>query len=219
MSQFEHPGNFDAPLTEPAQTSRMAITAFVLSLLCCPLVTLPGLILGIVSIFRIRANPALKGMGFAVAATIIGLVATTGCTAYFAWSIPIGLRMTALVDTGPGEALQTAFDGNLVEFRARFYGAGATVPDEDTQRFLAQAAERYGDYVGASPATPPNLFELMLDPEAVTPFTFEFSEQTVSGEVGVTISDPATGGMVLKLRSITIVDNEAGDLSYPPDGP
>ncbi|MBS1266845.1 MAG: hypothetical protein MAG795_00814 [Candidatus Woesearchaeota archaeon] len=50
----------------------LPIAAFVLSLI--PVISLIGLILGIVSLVKIKKNPALKGKGFAIAALIISII-------------------------------------------------------------------------------------------------------------------------------------------------
>jgi len=75
MMQFA-PG-LDNPDVQPPKTSRLAITSLIFSLiLCCPLTTILGPLLGLVSVIRIGGNPALKGRGIAVLMLHPGLVAT-----------------------------------------------------------------------------------------------------------------------------------------------
>jgi len=70
------PGSEGAP--PPPKTSGLAIASLVLGILgiaSCGLASIPGLILGIVSLVRIRrSRGALGGRGFAIAGTIVSVV-------------------------------------------------------------------------------------------------------------------------------------------------
>ncbi len=60
---------FNASPTE-TKTSGLAVTSLVFSLiLCCPLTTILGPLLGLGALVQIGRNPALKGRGIAFAAT------------------------------------------------------------------------------------------------------------------------------------------------------
>jgi type II secretory pathway pseudopilin PulG len=75
-----------APL--PSQrTDPMAITGLVLSLIPCLLTGIAGLVLGILSLGRIKRDPALTGRGLAVAAVAIASV----------WSVVGGLGILAAI--------------------------------------------------------------------------------------------------------------------------
>jgi prepilin-type processing-associated H-X9-DG protein len=75
------PSMGDVAATGSTKTSGLAIAALVLGILslCCfgPLAAIPGLILGIVAVSRINANPLLGGKGLAIAGistSAVGLV-------------------------------------------------------------------------------------------------------------------------------------------------
>ena len=59
------------------ETNKLAVAGFVCSLLscCCGLLTIPGLIMSIIALVQIRANPAQRGQGLAIAGIIIAALA------------------------------------------------------------------------------------------------------------------------------------------------
>ena len=57
----------------PKKTSKLAVAAFVLSLLLCiPLVPILGAVLGVVALLRIEKQPELRGRGLAIASIPLG---------------------------------------------------------------------------------------------------------------------------------------------------
>ncbi len=79
------------------RTSKLAILAFVLSLLLClPLVPLLGAVLGVVALLRIEKHPELGGRGLAIASIPMGVVSLFLAGILAAIAIPSFLRYVAL---------------------------------------------------------------------------------------------------------------------------
>jgi hypothetical protein len=84
----------EPPLPAPPQrTSKLAITALVLScLLCLPLVPLLGAALGVVALIRISGRPELGGRGLAILSIPLGLVSVAVAGVLAAIAIPNFIR-------------------------------------------------------------------------------------------------------------------------------
>ncbi len=213
MSQIE--STFGVPETVAQKTSGLAIASLVCSLIvCCPITTIVGPLLGIAALVKIGGNPALKGRGIALAAILMGVVFTSaqvwgGYRFYETFIVPV-MR-------GPGDALAAGFAGDLVGFRAEFYGPGSTASDADATAFIDQLRERYGEFVscgfdqgrgapGPSPGQARGSF----------PYVLVFDGETVSAEAEMIFYDEATDIMAMQWWSITVFDPDLGDLTYPP---
>ena len=138
------PGLQDFDGAEHPTTSKLAITSLVCSLfLCCPITTFLGPILGIISIFLIGSNAARKGKGLAIAAIVIGVLATAGWifAGRWGWS-----NVYRIVMTGPNAALEAGYAGDYDAFRSDFRGQGADASDAEIKAFIEQLSARYGAF-------------------------------------------------------------------------
>ena len=204
------------PQPPAKKTSGLAITSLIFSLIvCCPVATIIGPLLGLGALVQIGRNPALKGRGLAFAAIIMGVAFTIAqgigmYQGYHAFVVP--------VVNGPRVALEAGFANDPTGFRAEFYGAGAAGTDGEVQVFVDELRRRYGEFVslrldetnGPQPAFG----------QTSVPFPYEitFENASVAAEAELVIADKATGAFVMKWGSITIFDPDLGDLTYPPSG-
>ena len=100
---------FGVPDLDAQKTSRLAVGSLVCSLiLCCPITTIVGPLLGVGALLQIGGNPALKGRRIALAAIALGI-------AFTLWQ---GVGLRRLYDTfwgpvlkGPAAELTDGFDG------------------------------------------------------------------------------------------------------------
>lgn len=207
---------FDPQPPAATKTSGLAITSLIFSLIvCCPVTTIIGPLLGLGALFQIGRNPALKGRGLAFAAIIMGV----------AFSIAQGIGMyqgyqafVVPVVEGPRVALEAGFANDPTGFRAEFYGASTAGSDAEVQVFVDELRRRYGGFVslrldetnGPQPAFG----------QTSVPFPYEitFENASVAAEAELVIADKATGAFVMKWGSITIFDPDLGDLTYPLSG-
>ncbi len=209
MMQFD-PG-LDNPEVQPPKTSRLAITSLISSLiLCCPLTTILGPLLGLVSVIRIGGNPALKGRGIAVAAILLGATFTGGQFWSGRW---IYETFLAPMIAGPTAALETGFDGDIAGFKDHFYGAGATASDAEAAAFIAELERRYGGFVSC-------MYNQQGQPKTRGPvmpldYRIVFADQSADCETEIVFADKQTGAWPGKLGYITIFDVDLGDLTFP----
>jgi hypothetical protein len=225
MSQFQIPGAPSVPPDQPAfesgKTSGLAISSLICSLICClPFTTIPGILLGAVALVSIGKNPALKGRGLAFTGIVLGVLFTIGQVVIYpvAWKF-IKTSMEA-VAAGPRDALTAGFAGDVAGFKAEFYGSGANATDAEAQAFIDELRDRYGAYIGT------RFNEQAGGPQpgfgqtsAPFPYVVEFENATVDAETEIVFSDPQRGGFIMKIGSITVFDDDLGDLTYPtPEG-
>ncbi len=209
MMQFA-PG-LDNPDVQPPKTSRLAVTSLIFSLiLCCPLTTILGPLLGLVSVIRIGGNPALKGRGIAVAAILLGAIFTGGQFWGGRW---IYETIFVPMFVGPSDALATGFDGDIAGFKDHFYGPGASASDAEAVAFIAELERRYGRFVSCE-------LDQQGQPESQGPvmqfdYRIVFADQTVDCETEIVYADKRTDEWLLKLGYVTIFDDDLGDLTFP----
>ncbi|MCH8343279.1 MAG: DUF4190 domain-containing protein [Planctomycetes bacterium] len=213
MSRIE--STFGVPDAVAQKTSGLAIGSLVCSLIvCCPIATIVGPLLGIVALVKIGGNPALKGRGIALAAILMGVVFTGAMTlgGYRFWE-----TFGVPVMKGPRDALTAGFVGDLAGFKDAFHGAGANATDAEAQAFIDELRDRYGEFTGsrldqrrgaAQPA--------FGQPSAPFPYVLSFDRDTVAAEAEIIFFDEGTDRMVMKPASLTVFDPDLGDLTYPP---
>ncbi len=225
MSQYEsnpYAGSYQQPpgaMGASRPTSGLAITALVLSLIfCCPLATLPGLILGFVAIATTGPSAPRKGRGLGIAAVILSLIFTAGQVVFGIWMGQIWAQMM----NAPEPVLRAGFDGDWATFRANLYTpAGVTFTDQEAADFIDELRSRYGEFQSArmdqqamqgrqsSPGQP------YMD----TPYVLDFTSGQVKAEGRFIFADQNTGAFIFRLESITIKDADRGDITFPPEPP
>ena len=219
MSQFEQTyadPMYAQPQAQP-KTSALAVVSFILSLIiCCPLTTALGVLLGLISIVTIGEK---KGRILAILAVIFGTVLTIGWIVGYVW---YDQNFKTPQAEGPREELTAAFAGDADTYRSSFFGDAALASDEDVERFVVELRSRYGEFVtcemdeAAYKANLPSLEE-MMQPVQVLPYVIEFSNATLNAKIEVSASDPNTNEFLwrLKFGQIVIFDPDLGDLVFP----
>lgn len=211
------------------KTSGLAVGSLVCSLICClPGLPLIGALLGVGALVSIGNDPARRGKGLAIAGLAIGGLLTlaqigVGPKLYQATKIfyEIASKIVPTMETGPRDALNAGFSGDVAGFKDAFHGAGATAPDADAQAFIETLRARYGDFVDSqlaqqSQGTPPT-----RQPSIVVPYVLEFENAQVDAQVEIILLDtegPDAPQVVMKLGSIEVLDEQRGDVKYPPEG-
>jgi hypothetical protein len=218
MTQFDNP--YAHPASEAPKTSGLAITALVFSLVgiipCLGLLTAPiGLILGVIAMIAIGANPGRKGTGLAITAVVLGLVFAGAQGAGTWWVVNKGREAVVAMTRGPNDALKAGFAGDIAGFKAGFYGSGSMASDEEATAFINQLRTRYGEFVScrmdeSRPAQP-----VPGQPSVPAAYIIEFQNATMNAESEIIFADQATGAMPFKPGYIVVFDKELGDLKYP----
>ena len=233
MSQF--PNDLEAqpygdPMApgEPAKTSTLAVGALISScIFCCPITTVLGFILGVVSAITIQANPQRKGMPFAILAIVIGLALS------IAWVVMPIMGWQAFQNL-PKQAIQAGYNGNYAGFREAFTEPGASASDDEVEAFIDTLRTRYGDVVGSSMDFGVFIEDLSRQGEAqqasgaqmpkfAMPVTMEFENATLDvqliveqggdGFYAIRVLDPAEGDVVFPAE---LADEIANDPALTP---
>ena len=211
---------FDPQPPAATKTSGLAITSLIFSLIvCCPVTTIIGPLLGLISLITISGNPARKGKGLAFTAIAIGIIATAGWCTVTVWGHK---NMNIPVQHGPREALVAGFSGDLAGFRAGFLGEAANASDQEVRAFLDTLRSRYGEYSSCEldrdelGANPPS-FEELLKPVKRYPYILRFEQATVKASIEFGSQDPLTGKFLwgVKFGTIVVYDEAQGDVIYP----
>lgn len=207
-------------MAAPARTSGMAITSFVCAILgCCPFIpSLLAVLFGVGGMVAVSRNPMLRGRGFAVTGLILGVLGLAAWGLGTVWAVDKGKEIFAYIQNGPELALKAAVSGDAARFRSEFYGQGAAAGDDEVAAFISAIESRYGAFIGASfneraagQQPPP-----FGNPVIPYPYTLRFANGTQDATIEIAMTDPARGGSITpRLYSITIHDDEQGDLRYP----
>jgi hypothetical protein len=215
VTQYPNQGYYDPmmqPPMEPAKRSGLAITALVLSLIgipCCGITAPFGVLLGLIGLVAI--SPPKKGKGMCLSAIIIGMI----MTALWAWLIVFVVRVSMPIIEGPRAPLEQGFAGNIAAFKAEFTGAGATAADDEAEAFIDQLRSRYGEFQSIQMDPGSKRQPQWGQPEVPGDYVIDFSNaQNVPVVATYVMAD--NQGFVQKWRSITVVDQSLGDLTYPP---
>ena len=220
MTQFDNPYSDSA--SGPPKTSGLAITSLVFSLTgiipCLGLLTAPiGAILGLIAMLAISSNSARKGMGLAVAGLILGLVFAGGQGAGTWWVVNKGKEMFAAMTSGPNDALQAGFAGDIAGFKDGFYGSGSMASDEEATAFIDELRTRYGEFVSCQMDESQTAQPTPGQTSMPVAYTVTFENEAMPAEAEIIFADQATGAMPFKPGYIIVFDAELGDLKFPAD--
>ncbi len=211
MTQLPETFGVGAPGTR--KSSGLAIASLVCSLvLCCPVTTVIGPLLGVAALATLSRRPDRGGRGLAIAGIIVGVLATV------LWVVggqAIWARILEPVIGRPAEALSAGFAGDVGRFKGCFHGAAAQTADADASAFIDSMRGRYGDFVSAVPVEPVG----EEGPAMTLSYQLHFTGKTLTAEIGIVLFDEGSGTWSGKLSSIKVIDAEQGDLTYPPPEP
>ena len=112
------------------ERSTLATAALVSSLIvCCPITTILGPILGVLALIRLPSRPHLKGKGFAWSSIIVGIIATV------VWVVLGWLTVNFFTDfveqtrTVSTETIQAGYDKDYNTFRSHLTRSSSQVSD------------------------------------------------------------------------------------------
>lgn len=203
----------DRPATHLCRTSVLA-AMFALPL-CCPPMTLLAAITGLFALRQIRRDASLHGRGLAWAAVVVG-AASTALFSGLLWSN--GLNTLWRGPQPPVAALMTA---DTAEMPRHWSGPAATAPADTLSAFAAPLVARHGGFKAArnSASRLASLQQDGRDPVVTVPITLVFERGEVEADLGLERFDARGGGVVMKWRSLRVLDPAVGDQVFPPGEP
>ena len=194
----------------------MATASLICSLiLCCPIVTLVGVILGIVALLKIRGS-AMSGRGLAWAGIIIGILTTTLTTLFMIIAINIGLGVLEQTPESVTTAIKAGITGDIEKFRMEFTHDAVAASDDEITSFLETITTRYGvfDKAVIDMATMQAGQQPSGD-EPELPIQLVFETKTISAIAVFTIAKGTDSLFDVQIQCLLIRDPENGDVAFP----
>ena len=186
-----------------------SVAALVCSLiLCCPIVTVVGVILGIIGLFDTRGGRR-RGRGLAIVGIVLGVLVTA---AWVTLSVMGWSRYFEAIFSGPSIVMESGYkkDNKGV---TDFFAEGYVPTSEEIDAFFTESEQRFGAFNRASPkddqtttAGNQKLIEVQ--------YSFEFEKATVDADVTFDIKDKVIteSGSYIGILEIKIEDPEGEDL-------
>jgi len=198
------------------QRCGMATASLICSLiLCCPIVTLVGVILGIVALLKIRGS-AMSGRGLAWAGIIIGILTTTLTTFFMIIAINVGLGVLEQTPDSVTTAIKAGITGDIEKFRMEFTHDAVAASDDEITSFLETITTRYGvfDKAVIDMATMQAGQQPSGD-EPELPIQLVFETKTISAIAVFTIAKGTDSLIDVQIQCLLIRDPENGDVAFP----
>jgi hypothetical protein len=194
----------------------MATASLICSLiLCCPIVTLVGVILGIVALLKIRGS-AMSGRGLAWAGIIIGILTTTLTTLFMIIAINVGLGVLEQTPESVTTAIKAGITGDIEKFRMEFTHDAVAASDDEITSFLETITTRYGvfDKAVIDMATMQAGQQPSGD-EPELPIQLVFETKTISAIAVFTVAKGTDSLIDVQIQCLLIRDPENGDVAFP----
>ena len=194
----------------------MATASLICSLiLCCPIVTLVGVILGIVALMKIRGS-AMSGRGLAWAGIIIGILTTTLTTLFMIIAINVGLGVLEQTPESVTTAIKAGITGDIEKFRMEFTHEAVAASDDEITSFLETISTRYGvfDKAVIDMATMQAGQQPSGD-EPELPIQLVFETKTISAIAVFTVAEGTDSWIDVQIQCLLIHDPENGDVAFP----
>ena len=198
------------------QRCGMATASLICSLiLCCPIITLVGVILGIVALLKIRGS-AMSGRGLAWAGIIIGILTTTLTTFFMIIALIAGLSILEQTPESVTTAIKAGITGDIEKFRMEFTHDAVAASDDEINSFLETISTRYGvfDKAVIDMATMQAGQQPSGD-EPELPIQLVFETKTISAIAVFTVSKGTDSLIDVQIQCLLIRDPENGDVAFP----
>lgn len=218
MSTFNNIEDLDAVQVE-RQRSGLAVTSLVCSLIiCCPITTVLGPLLGVIALFRLKGKPHLSGKGFAISGIVIGIFATllwALASTYISKYAMEFVQQTREVST---ETIQAGYDANYDEFRSHLSRSSDDVTDAEIKSFIAILEDRFGKFDSAFLNMQEENQEIQQTSQEVPiPIRFIFETKDTTGFMTFEFISGTKYGYEMKIGCIKIHDAKNGDIIFPED--
>lgn len=201
---------------QPQERSGLATVALVCSLIiCCPVTTIIGPILGLISLFTLKGR---SGKGFAWTAIIVGLISTVLWIAIGVFVGGMAMRFLEKAGEVTTTTIQAGYDGDYASFKQGLARNSSDVTDEEIASFVEELQNRYGKFDSANFNMEEQ--ESALKPtagEAPLPIIFVFETTDVTADVLFVVIPSGGLEYELKVGCMRINDSKNGDLIFPKD--
>ena len=202
---------------ENPQKSGMAVASLICSLIiCCPLTTVLGPVLGLIALFRFKKQEYLTGKGYAISGIIIGVIATIF---WIVASVIVGGLATEYLEEikqVSTESIQSAYDGDYEKFRSYLTRDAAHATDAEIEDFVSILQERHGKFDNAFL----NLQAQYEQPEVsdsvdLIPIRFIFETSDSDGFIWFAYSGNDNNWFEMRINKIEIFGNDKDNIVFP----
>lgn len=206
----------DEPIEPTTQLCRTSVLAAMFAVpFCCPPMSLLACVTGAVALRQIRRDSSLHGRGLAWAAIWVGAISA----AIFSWLLwTHGLETLWQGADRPVAALMRA---DTEAMPRHWTGPAADATPESMHAFADPLVLRHGAFLHASNSTSrlTPLQQAGRNPVVTVPITLVFERGQVEADLGLQRYDPDRGGVVMKWRSLRVLEPDLGDPVFPAGEP
>jgi len=201
------------------QRSTLATVSLICSfIICCPIVTIFGPLLGLIALVKLKRNPALKGKGFAWTGIIVGTISTIISVLLIVVVVTFGFTVIDRMAMAAQTTIQAGYDGDYETFRDSMSSMNSPVTDEEIQEFIEELRTRYGTFDSVVFDMEPDTQTLQqTGGDAAMPMHLVFEETDVSAEILLRPipNNSSPLDLTFQLNCILIIDPVNGDLAFP----
>ncbi len=218
MSTFDPIEDLDAVQVEQ-QRSGLAVTSLICSLIiCCPITTILGPLLGVIALFRLKSRPHLTGKGFAISGIAVGIITTLIWVVLSIYTSKFIMGFVEQTNRISTDSIQAGYDGNYDEFRGYLSRSSDDATDAEIKSFITVLEERFGKFDSAFLNMEEQKQEIQQTAQEVPiPVRFIFETKDTTGYITFEFI-PGTGfNYEMKIGCIKIKDAKNGDIIFPID--
>ena len=151
MSTFDST-NTDVLGIEPQsrQVSTLAVSALICSIIiCCPILSLLGVLLGAIALIRLKSLPHLKGKGLAWTGIVIGVVSTVLWVVLSMYAGKVFTEFLEQTKTVSTETIEAGYADDYQSFRSHLDASITNVTDVEIDTFIGELESRFGKFDSA----------------------------------------------------------------------
>ena len=219
MSTFDTT-NTDVLDIEPhkRQVSTLSVSALICSLIiCCPIFSLIGVLLGVIALVRLKSLTHLRGKGLAWSGIVIGVVSTViwVVIGLYAGKMFTGfMEQTKSVST---ETIEAGYADDYQTFRSHLDASITHVSDDEINTFIGDLESRFGKFDSAFlNMEEQNQTLIATKPgEAPIPIRYVFETTDATGLIVFSFLGKPDFSFDMKIICIKIEDSANGDIYFP----
>ena len=202
--------------TDVQERSGLATTSLICSLIiCCPIATIVGPILGLIALIQMKGKPQITGRGFAWSGIIIGVVSTIVWVGIGAFVTKMGFDFIEKVATLSTETIQAGYEGDYEKFRGNLTRSSSSVTDEEIEEFIETLKTRFGKFDSSIfNMQDQNYSSEVSESAEVIPVRFIFETNDASGLLFLEITSGTGFDYEMHISKITI-DSTDGNIEFP----
>ncbi len=212
----------DLDVEQQLETHRsgLAVTSLVCSLIvCCPITTILGPILAVVSLLKMKGKPHITGKGFAISSIFVGVISTL---VWVAGSMYLGSLVTDLInDFGrvSTATMKAGYEGDYDTFRSHLSRKTSKATDHEIKSFIADVEGRFGPFDKAfiNMQDQDQQIQSNSQQEIPLPMRFIFETKDATGHITFEFIPSDTELYEIQITCIKIEDSIHGDIIFPGD--